>query len=1018
MPVEQLTFTDCPRGTGVDPTATGLQVKACSAGLSPEVRQQLVAICMHHGQAFSLSYAPPAAIEREQAWLTQTGNRKAMPAEILDAFPIIWSYDWLADDLFALTQVRYIGLTHDGRTGNFFAHALVFAPRDLGPHGHNPLALSRSNLFRSHSRDEGTILPTLPDLGASVKDQTHYDLLRAAPYHDRLADMISALCTATPATRPILLCLSDWRQAAPLVEALLDLLPPSLRRRLTICTYESDRTWVPSTGTGRPAGLAAAHHLLVLCGTSDRPFHLRPDEYQSVYTVFNFVGDQFSEITASSRFAAFAARSVIDGQVERLKQHHALTERMGLEKEMSAWDALVPAVDLPDTHPTPKGLAEAAASLATLAMRPEQAQAALDLLVLRARSLAQANDVAPLRVLTSGLAALVGKVATGTPADALSHPVVAELRQLAGDAFAQGHGRTTAALLQACGPARDCALMALLGDALSDSRLSLSSSLDTADREQVVNLLLDGLRLAEEAEETRESDQLLVLTFRVAHEVDLVADVWERIGEALVQARLSGDWDAEKLALARAVVKHTPADCCPEASAWLNLKLLEATRPAAEQLPTMLTEIARAASRSAAAAGFTADVLRFAQERIPEENQYAVVLGRMAEAAHGTAAGQTLFAAYQDVMEQIRDKHRNRIHRKLAQADVVHVLCHELLDEVLPWDDESPNKFQRWRSVVLDPHAQVMDGLRQQVAGLLTEPGQAEARNVAPLVEELMPKPQAKAAAQPGSLALYQAVVLSLPLEPLPDQWSQPLASPPDGLPPEVAARLRVLKFMREIEQRAIGPRWATTEFPYDDPAWQRDVPSLVPDDKSRMLTWCVDTFATTGVTTPEEAQGLTRLLAAVGEESPQSIANVAARLLVGSDPVTCVLVATAFARCALEGAEPDGTWGDIVKEILIRFDKSTLQLFDAHLTHRFCRRDQEYEARLEQLRISVGLSRPQPAALPTKVGDLTTSPSPTPSQPLGVAASVLDSAKRSWRRLSGKPRAPKKTPDHQEDGG
>lgn len=47
--------------------------------------------------------------------------------------------------------------------GNFFAHALVFDPNALAPHGYNPLALSHSDLFLSSDSSEGTTLPALAD---------------------------------------------------------------------------------------------------------------------------------------------------------------------------------------------------------------------------------------------------------------------------------------------------------------------------------------------------------------------------------------------------------------------------------------------------------------------------------------------------------------------------------------------------------------------------------------------------------------------------------------------------------------------------------------------------------------------------------------------------------------------------------------------------------------------------------------------------------------------------------------
>lgn len=1003
MSVEQLIYTDQARGKGLDSSKSGYQIKACSDGLSAEARDLLGSICMHYGDVV-YRYAPRTAIDQETAWRAQTDNLDVVPEPVLNAFPVIWSYDRLADDLFALTRVCYSGLTHDRRPGNFFAHAFVFASGNLAQHHHNPLTFSRSGMFRSSDSSDDTRLPTLPDLGIPGAPPADDKILNQAPYGDRLESLVSALCAATPATRPVVVCLADWCQAAPLAEALLNLLPPAVRCRTTVCTYESDRAWLLPAKTGRPTGQVAAHHLLILHGTDDHALGLRPDEYQSRYAVFNFVGNQFSALGQPSRLAQFAAACLHGERLQRLEKFHDLVERLGVEQNADAWDALVPIADLLDGQPHPESLAEAMRSLASFTTQPQQAQVILDMLWPHIQAMAQRDDLDSLTALRAGVTAAVDCL----PPEAEQAPAasfVLQVRGLAGEALTRGQVRTAATLLHMCGRARDRNLLDLLREALGKPVAAIAAPATTADGEQWVDLLLDGLRLAEKSTEGAPPvEQLLVAVFRAAQGANRIADLWgeKRISESLVKPRLSGEWNAEKQALTQALVECVPAQLCPEANAWLNLKLLNEARPKGEQLSNLLAETAFACARCAEAEKLTMDLVRLAQKQYPEHEQLAITLGRMADASLNTAPGEKVFKAYQDTIKQITSNRHVAVHRKLAEVGGTRVLCRELLADVLPWNDQdSPRKLQHWRDNVLASKRQVMDDLRQQVANLLGQPGQA--KGTFPLAEALIPKHEGKLAAGPGLLALYTAATLALPLAPT--SWRQFLATPPEGLTAGTATRLRVLKFVYETGQLTGEADWSTVKFPSDNPAWNRDVPALNVDDKQQALAWCIDTFKVVGVTTPEEAHGLITLLDAVGEKA--RLAEAVGRLTKGRDPVTCVMVATAFARCALENVCQAENWGLIVKSILERYDKATRQLFEAHLTHRFGRRGEKYDERLRRLCETVGLALPQaatssqsPPSAPSTSG--TTKPGSISSEISRGLTEVVSFAKR----LGGAPEA------------
>lgn len=1007
MAVEQFMFTDWPSGKGVDPSATGLQIKACSEGLSTEVRWQLAGICMHHGQAFSITYAPRSAKDREQEWLAHTDTREVMPKEVLKEFPVIWSYDRLADNLFALTRVQYLGLTYDGRPGNFFAHALVFDPKDLASYDYNPLALRHSKLFHPNDPDENTTLPTLSNLGSPTDIKTEYSILRTAPYRDHLTKIVSALCTATPSARPVLLCLTDWCEAASLLEALLGLLPSSARCRTTFCTYESDRTWVVPTKAGRPSGIVAARHLFVLGGADNQAFNLRADEYKSIYAVFNFVENRFSDIEPPRRFAVFATENITAGRIDRLVGYHTVLERLGFEHDVDVWDTLVPAADLANIQIQSETIAEAARSLVAFATQPHQAQIALELLIPHIQAIVQTNASESLSAISTDLAMLADRLPEKDRKDT-SQGFIFTIQEMAKKSLDKGHVRITTDLFKICGQVRDHSLLALFPYVLNELPKILANSSTLAEKEQLVTLLLESLRLTEKTPDTALSlDQLLVATFHAASEAGRIAEVWSSIGKTLLSRRLDGEWDAKKEELTYKILKYATADLSPEANLWLNLKLLKTTKLQGEKLQTLLVDSVYACSRYPGAADSLKDILRIAQDQFSKKDQHVIVLGRMAEAAYNTDSQERLFEAYRSAVKQIDTNQHNRIRRKLANADVVHILCHELLDEILPWSgEESLKKFRNWYDVVIKSAPPLMDSLSQNVARLLGETEQTE--SILPLAKELMSQKPDKSSGGSGLIVLYNTVVNMLPLEPLSEQWNRAFTSLPRGVSTETERRLQILKFLNDIQQQSKKTNWSTTEFPHTDPVWKQHVRLLSPAEKAKILDWCINTFATCGITTPEEAQGFVRLLDEVEESSADKIVNAVKQLLKGRDPVTDVLVTTAFTRCALEDDKPDEKWGKIVGGLLSEFDKNTRHLFESHLGNRFARRDQKYLARLDQFCNTTGLSLPKPTIPLTEIAEAVKAPSPSLSQQPNISG-ILDSAKRQWQKFLGGEKPPHK---------
>ncbi len=987
MPVEQLIYTDRPRGKGIDPACAGYQIAACSKGLSAEARRQLDNICMHYGDAVYV-HAPRAAKDREMEWRTRAESLDEVPADVLGAFPTIWSYDRLADGNYALTQVSYIGITHDGRFGNFLAHALVFPPEALAAQHSNPLSLARAQLFKTSDPSDETSLPALDNLGRRDEKAEACRILRRQPFHERLEAMVAALSKAAPGARPVIVCVNDWKLAQQLVEGLLSLLPPSFRSRTTFCTYESDRKYLVPTATGaRPADVAAAHHLIVLCGDEGRRFDLRPDEYRATFAVFNFAEPQFSEVAGISPYAQFAAGCASDDKkLDQLKYLHELIEELGQGQSEPAWSALTPAAELSKEKPGVDALIEAARVLVSFAQEPRQAETVWRQLLPHVQRLAQANEPAVLTSLASSLAALPDR----------PDVFLNELFTLTQHAFAAGRGLTADALLKAGGKARDSLLLALLGEAMKQPSRPFPGSLAAGDRERMRDLLVDGLRLASQApaETAPPIEPLLLFVFRQAKELGCAAEVWNIVGGPVVKAQFSGAMNAEQQKLAQELAACLTADQSPGANVWLNLQLLKAAKPEGPALIDKLIEIARAAAQCADAASLTAEVIQIAKAGVEQPRHLAVAFARMAAAAQGKPSDEKFAAAYSEQRAKVEDHHVNKLRERLADARATTILLRELTADVMPWNEGSPKKFKAWMEGINNSkeRSYALDAARHQVAQWLQPPNHAD--KYLPLAEALWPKQQEKTGGSDGLAALAGAIIGALPLEPLDDQWAARLKQLPDKTSSQAKTRLRLLGFLSKIEQDAKKPDWSLTKFPSNQQEW-REVSALPDEERNEVAQRCLNTFQQCGVSEPNEAAGLVNFFLNLGYKPLSSLAEVVAgaveQMLEERDPVTHVRAAMAFADYALSDTSQRAEWGMILKAILDRFDKNTYKLFDAHLERRFGRRDRKYEDRVLELRKVAGLPVPKPAPPPAPAADQAKSATPgsSPTQ------NLLDKMKR-----------------------
>jgi hypothetical protein len=983
MAVEQLIFTDVAPGKGFDTSENGYQIRACSAGLAAEQRSALRQICVHYGKGVH-ERAPRASLEREMEWQRTTSDASIVPAEVVDTFPIIWSYDRLKDDSYALTEIRYAGTTHDGRVGNFFAHALVFDPTECRSDDSNPLTLTRSGLFRSSYSEDSTELETLHDLNWKRPPGTASQILRNAPFVDRVASMVAALASAPTSGRPVVVCIDNWATAGQLVQELLYLLPRHFRARTTFCTYEHQREFSIRREDGtRRVDAAPAHELIIQCSSEGRSLDLRPDEYRSTYAVFNFVENQFSDFGEPGPYASFAARSVQDHSGDRMSRLHELIERLGVERTPADWDTVTPLVELLDGPPVQKtAMLPAARVLSSLATAPVKAQVAFDLLWPHIKNLAQTDDAASLGAAANDLATLMDRL----PSEAIDS-FVPQWTTLLNAAVAESRGRTAAALLKSIGRPREKVLIeGLTAWVSTPSKISVRSQ-ESADRVAIVDVLVEGLALAGKSSAFSER-KLLVTACRVGRDAGLSDEVWSRVGASHVEPALADPWHADKQKLAVELLGCFPPDASPRANAAINLRLLAATTTEGEEFAARLKQLAQVCPQAPDAETLAADLVKMAEGKAADAVQRIVLLGNMAEAAYATTSGKTFLAAYDKAVLGEEEGVRNKARRALASEGASQILSIEALNELTPWTDDSPDRFRSWWDVALKHQARLFDRLCGEAADRL----QKDAGRTAtlPLAEALLSR-SGRPDAGPGALALWEIVAKTLPLEAESAGWLRVLASVPPGASSTATQRIAVVKFVADTQQKSKASTWSVVQFPHKDPAW-RAVRGLEPGDRKRLVSWAIDTLDVPGVTTPAEADAFVQILDAVDFSSDDEIATAVAQLTSGRDPVTSVLVAMNLVRTVIDSSRSTARYGNVLGAILDKWDRNTVKLFEAHLARRFGRRESREEERLAQLceAARINVSKPESAK-------------PVSARPKGAQANDTDASLLDKVRLFGR---------------
>lgn len=950
MRIEQLTYTDRPRGAGVNTGAGGFQIAACSAEVSKEARERLASLCTHYGDAV-YGRAPLSARDAETEWRDKTETLEAVPEAVLAKFPVIWSYERLPGDSFALVRTCYAGRSYDGgRTGNFFSHALIVNAKELASAGLTPLSLMQSHPFMSRDTDSGTSLPVIEKLDGLEPKTVDGSVLDRLGARDQLGSLLSAVINAPGESRPVIVALTHFADAKPMVEVLLRLLPASAACRQTFCTYETDRKWRPPAQPWE-SGSIPAHALLCVC-SEEKKWDFRATEYQKEFAIFNFSAGEFSELPPARRYAAFAAKCFLSGEHARLSRIQQLIDKLACASRAD-WDALIGAEPLYSASASAADLESSSRALASVAKTPSQAEAALAELWLGCGQWFESDDPASLERL-AGVAAPAGELigrAAGDQ-DTSAGEFASRLEQCAREALNAGHGKRLKLVLQSLGPLRDPVWRKLLESQGGNFPASLlGTGADPENLQEIIGLIVKTLTGEIQIEPQGGTPNFLVSVFEFALKLGREKEVWRSLKPQLDRI-VDGAWSPEKEKFVRLLAKLFDKSELPEAALWSNEVLLEKAELNAKELCWVLEGLARAVKRRPQLKADPKAWVRAAREKIKDEETLLLAFARMSHAAEGADAEKIFSGECRGLLAALKPDHANQIRKKLAEVSPA-VVGREIFDQALSEPEDAP-AFNGGSETLLRDHPEIAARMCSWLSAEFDRPRGPSPRALS-LARALIEQVDGAGRNGPESVELFARVVERLPIEPLSAAWRRALQRQPEGLAPEIKARLGALTFLDRIDRHSGAADWSIDDFPEKDFGWSNGVAALPDGERRRAVQFCLARCAGEGIVTPDHALALLRILHAAGIRKDGELLSALETLMEKRDSITQVQFVMAFARAALRSSEQAARISEgLIAGLLDQLTPSDRELFDEHLNKSFFAENYRDRTRIERFRKSL----------------------------------------------------------------
>jgi hypothetical protein len=291
MTMHQLYYTSCENGLeGIQ----GFQVSAMTRG------------------------APKPLVElavRTSAYEVGPGLAAQGSGTDLDAFPVAFGYV-PSGPAATLFQSRYTGSDFTGRTGNYFAHALLLEDVERELSGALPIDMWRSPTW-VHTRHNGTDLPALDTIapGGTTSPATVRQFLSESGRIGRLALMVSALQRVLASGRGrVVLVVPDDQTAALWLAALCRSFPRALGLGISFLTYTSrpEDSGVLVSCTTPDVHLPAYGDFTVVDMTSDDPPGDEPARYAALLARLWAASDVASAILPANRVSPPLAAMELD----------------------------------------------------------------------------------------------------------------------------------------------------------------------------------------------------------------------------------------------------------------------------------------------------------------------------------------------------------------------------------------------------------------------------------------------------------------------------------------------------------------------------------------------------------------------------------------------------------------------------------------------------------------------------------------------------------------------------------
>lgn len=985
MAIEQFIVTDRSKGGGVNPQGAGYQLVAISSGLNTNLCEDLMPMITAFGDAVK-SEAPDEVLSEFKQWRNDISEMQPVPKAILERYPPIWSYAQVGSDLFALMRVCYAGLTQNKvKFGNFLAHIYVFDPIALAPVAYNPMALAHSGLFWTEDDGNTTTLDSL-DSFPKLTVEKGKECLFSPPYESQTSKMLSVLCHYQQTNQPLLLCLNSFDDQVALLEALLELLPPSTRCRTPFSTSAAKYSL---TGTNLAQGPNESQaQIQVVCGKNIRTLNLTPADYRTDArrAVFNFPDAQFPEAVPDCTYADFAKHAIDRATPHLLDKHHQMIEDLDLGLERKAWSDLVPLVKCKGAETDIEYLKDGLPEILPSLTRPEQAVYVLDVTTPSLSKLAEKNRVDDLTSL-GGLECINKIVALAQGAAGKQiQKFLDDIVKVAVNAFKQGYARTTLELIHICGDSvtpyivhnvmkrifagqrmETVETADIVGKSGAPEAVktpgteSLAQKIRKEEFTATIHLLSKGLVYINQEKKLPDwVGQMVVTLFVLAQRSGQVLEVWNKVGDSLVYPFFSQTLNTTRQRDLAALIQLLPKKDKSKTYTDLSLILLKAQGLDKDGLSRQLGGITQALAychvnvRENAITRLCELANQKAEQQAEQSAEMrTAVLACMYRTTTDETVKEMIFQRYSADLDKPAVKARVfQVRSHLAKAGYVEILCCELFTNLRLWRKNiSDQKLKRWNNEILKKYPALMETICREMERRLERPGSINKLHL--FCKQLLP--MAKPVSDSGWRCLYKATLLNLPLKHLADPKQKQLVEDAPLQDQDVKVKVRAVQVMRKIQNLATDKRTYSILELHKANVDLNCVKALPKAQQIEMLNCIIATLEWSGITSPEHAIALYETLTDLGQ--PKAMVDVLGRMLKDRDKVTKVQVAMAMAEPLLHGSKQLPGWRSIFLSLMESESlKDARKLFKEHLDGCFCVREEHFEQRKAKLLQDAGL--------------------------------------------------------------